>query len=173
MLRDREEPKARRFVMREDMFTIGDDYWISDEAGVHAYRVDGKAMRVRETFVLEDASGREVATIKERKLSIRDKMGIERDGDTIATVRTAMGWGDRFAIEVDGGQDLKAHGKVGKHEYEIERDGDTVARVSKKWFSLRDAYGVEVAAGEDEALILSVVVAIEALSDRPEEGEDS
>jgi len=100
--KDEDEQKPRRFVMREEMFSIGDDYWIEDGDGNRVFRVDGKALRFRDTFVLEDASGREVAKIQERKLSLRDKMAIERDGHTIATVRTAMGWGDRYHIEVDG-----------------------------------------------------------------------
>jgi uncharacterized protein YxjI len=156
--------KSRKFSMKEQMFSIGEDYWIEDDDGNKAYRVDGKALRFRQTFVLEDASGREVATIKERKLSIRDKMGIERDDKTIATVRTAIGWGDRYAIEIEGGGELKAHGKVAKREYKIEREGHKVAEISKKWFRIRDTYGVEIASGEDPGLILAAIVAIEALA---------
>ena len=160
---DQQALRDRKFVMRSDLLTIGDDYWIEDENGNKAYHVDGKAMRMRDTWVLEDANGREVATIKERKLTIRDKMKIERDGNTIATVRRAAGWGDRFKIEVEGGQDLKAHGRLLEHEYEIERDGRKVAHVSKKWFAIRDSYGIHVEAGEDEALLLAAVVAIDAI----------
>jgi uncharacterized protein YxjI len=79
--------------------------------------------------------------------------------------KALVGIRDRFAIDVDGGEDLKAHGNVLDHEFEIERDGDRVARISKKWFRVRDSYGVEVSAGEDEALLLALVVAIESLSD--------
>jgi uncharacterized protein YxjI len=60
---------------------------------------------------------------------------------------------------------MKAHGNIVDHEYEIERDGDTIARVSKKWFRVRDTYGVELRAGEDEAVLLAAVVALEALTD--------
>jgi uncharacterized protein YxjI len=117
--------------------------------------------------VLEDPSGREVARIQERKLSIRDKIAIERDGAPDVTVRKALvGIRDRFAIDVDDGPDMKAHGNIVDHEYEIERDGDTVATVSKKWFRVRDSYGVEVAAGEDAALMLAITVAIDALTTR-------
>jgi uncharacterized protein YxjI len=152
--------------MREKLASIGEDFWIEDEGGARAFRVDGKALRVRQTFVLEDAAGREVATIKERKFSVRDKIAIERDDQTVATVHKALvGIRDRFAIDMEGGPDLKAHGNVVDHEYEIERDGDTVARISKKWFRLRDSYGVEIKPGEDEPLMLAVVVAIEALTD--------
>ena len=106
LLRGRDDEQAgRRFQMREKLLSIGDDFWIEDEAGNRAYRVDGKAARLRETILLKDAAGREVAKIQERKLSVRDKMAIERDGETIATVRKALvGIRDRFAIDVEGGQ---------------------------------------------------------------------
>jgi uncharacterized protein YxjI len=161
-----DEPEGRRFRMREKLLSIGDDFWIEDEAGNRAYRVDGKAARLRKTILLKDASGREVAKIQERKLSVRDKMAIERDGETIATVRKALvGIRDRFAIDVEGGEGLKAHGNIVDHEYEIERDGETIARVSKKWFRVRDTYGVELRPGADEGMLLAAVVALEALTD--------
>jgi uncharacterized protein YxjI len=168
LLRNRKDaPGGERFLMREKLLSIGDDYWIENERGERAYKVNGKALRVRKTFVLEDASGVEVARIQERKLTIRDKIAIERDGDTVATVHKALvGIRDRFAIGVERGADMKAHGNVVDHEYEIERDGDTVATISKKWFRVREAYGVDVAPGEDAALILALTVAIDSLTSR-------
>ena len=84
-------------------------------------------------------------TIQEKKLSVRDKIEIERDGKTVATVKKALvGIRDRYSIEVEGGDDLSAKGNIVDHEYEIERDGDKVAEVSKKWFRVRDTYGIEV-----------------------------
>jgi uncharacterized protein YxjI len=61
---------------------------------------------------------------------------------------------------------MKAHGNVVDHEYEIERDGDTVARISKKWFRVRESYGVDVAEGQDVPLILAITVAIDSLTSR-------
>src|SRR3954451_16431796 len=160
-----ESPDGRRFVMREKLLSIGDDFWIENERGERAYKVDGKALHLRDTFVLEDPSGGEVARIQERKLSIRDKVDIERGGETAATVHKALvGIRDRFAIDVEHGDDMKAHGNIVDHEYEIERDGDTVATISKKWFRVRESYGVDVAPGEDAPLILAITVAIDSLT---------
>jgi uncharacterized protein YxjI len=161
------EPEGERFVMREKLLAIGDDFWVENGRGERVYKVNGKAFRVRQTFVLEDVSGNEVARIQERKLSIRDKIAIERHGDAAATVHKALiGIRDRFAIDVEHGAGMKAHGNVVDHEYEIERDGDTVATVSKKWFRLRESYGVDVAAGEDIPLMLAITVAIDSLTTR-------
>jgi uncharacterized protein YxjI len=165
LLRHRDdEPPARRFQMRERMLAIGDDYWIEDESGQRAFLVDGKAMRVRDTWVLKDGSGNDVAEIKERKLSLRDKMRIDL-GDRSATVtKRVVGIRDHFKVEVDGGDGLKVHGNIVDHEYEIERGGDKVAEVSKKWFRVRDTYGVEIVGDEDPVLILAITVAVDGMT---------
>ncbi|WP_240691933.1 LURP-one-related family protein [Arthrobacter sp. CAU 1506] len=151
--------------MREKLLSIGDDFWIENDQGQRVFKVNGKAVRIRDTFVLEDTSGNELASIQERKLSIRDKVDVKRGGDTAATVHKALiGIRDRFAIDVKDGEDLKAHGNIVDHEYQIERDGRTVATISKKWFRVRESYGVEISAGEDVPLILALTVAIDSLT---------
>jgi uncharacterized protein YxjI len=158
-----DEP-VMRFQMRERMISVGDDYWIEDGSGDRVFKVDGKALRVRDTWVLEDRAGNEVATIREKKLTIRDKIRIEFPGGGEATVRKAMmGIRDRFHVDVAGG-DLKVHGNIVDHEYDIERDGDKIAEVSKKWFRVRDTYGVEVHDPQEVVLLLAVTVALDAMS---------
>ena len=156
--------RKRRFQMREKMMSIGDDYWIEDEDGNKAFKVDGKAMRMRDTWVLEDASGKEMARIQEKKLTIRDKIQIEFDGREATVKKALIGIRDRFVVEIENGKDLKVHGNVVDHEYDIDRDGDKIAEISKKWFRLRDTYGVEVESDVDTVLILAVTVAVDALA---------
>lgn len=152
------------YQMREKIFAIGDDFWIEDENGNRAFKVNGKAARLRDTFILEDAQGNELFKIQEKKLSVRDKMTIER-GSTEATVhKRLIGIRDHYVIDVDGGQDLKAHGNIVDHEYVIERDGDKVAEISKKWFRIRDTYGVQMAEGEDVPLILAITVCVDQMA---------
>ena len=149
-----------RYQMRQKMIAIGDDYWIEDSDGHKVFRVNGKAVRFRDTWILEDANGNDVAQIRERKLSVRDAIKIETGGKEYVVKKALVGIRDRFVIETDG-KNLKAHGNVLDHEYEIEMDGDKVAEVSKKWFRIRDTYGVEINADVDAALILSITVAID------------
>ena len=61
---------------------------------------------------------------------------------------------------------LSAKGNVVDHEFEIERDGETVAEISKRWFRVRDTYGIEVAPGQDDPLILAVTVCIDEMANR-------
>lgn len=166
LLRHRDQPDGIRYQMREKLFAIGDDFWIENESGERAFKVDGKALRVRDTLILESPSGDELFKVQEKALRVRDTMNIERGGETAATVKKALvhAFRDRFSIEVRDGADLEAKGNIVNHEYKIERDGDPVAEVSKRWFRVRDTYGIEVGPGEDDALILAVVVCIEQMS---------
>src|ERR687895_194916 len=97
-----------RYTMRQRLVSIGEDFDIADEHSNPVFRVDGKVMRLRETFVLEDLQGREVATIREKKLALRGSMNILRGGTTIATVRKARftPFREKFAIEVEGGEEI-------------------------------------------------------------------
>ena len=154
--------------MREKLLSIGDDLWIETGDGERAFKVNGKALRVRETLVLESPSGEELYKIQERKLRIRDTMKVERDGRRVATVKKALvtPLRERYSIEVEEGEDLEAKGNIVDHEFEIKRGGETVAEVSKRWFRARDTYGIEIAPGEDDALILIVAVCIDRMGRR-------
>jgi uncharacterized protein YxjI len=164
--RDKEDEGhgARRFQMREKMMSVGDDYWIEDSDGHRAYKVDGKAMRMRDTFILEDAHGNELAKIQEKAFTIRDKMIIELPHGTATVQKKLIGIRDHFKIDVENGPELEAHGKVLDHDYRIERHGETVARVSKKWFRVRESYGIEIEPGQDVVLMLAIAVCLDAMS---------
>jgi uncharacterized protein YxjI len=162
-----------RYRMRQRLISIGEDFDITDEHGNPAFHVDGKVLRIRETFVMTDMQGREVATIREKKLALRDSMNIMRGGDTIATIRKAWfaPFRDKFDIDVRGGDDMTARGDILDHEYEIRSGGATVATISKRWFAIRDTYGIETAPGVDDGLILALAVAIDEMAHDPDEGK--
>jgi uncharacterized protein YxjI len=46
---------------------------------------------------------------------------------------------------------------------EIKRNEDKLAEISKRWFRMRDAYGIEIAPGEENALILACKVCIDQM----------
>jgi uncharacterized protein YxjI len=158
---------AQYYQMREKILAIGDDYWIENEDGERVYRVDGKALRVRETLDLKDLGGEKLCRIQARVMHIRDTMDIEGpDGDRIARVHKALitPLRERWKVDVEDGPDLKVQGNVVDHEYEIEADDRKVAEVSKRWFRVRDTYGVEVHPDQDPVLILAITIAIDAMA---------
>jgi uncharacterized protein YxjI len=158
---------ATRYLMRQRMLSIGDDYTIENDRGEHVFKLDGKALRIRKTILFKDMDGRELCKIQERMLHVRDSMEIEgQDGKRIAMVHKAMitPLRERWIIDVDGGPDLHAQGNIVEHEYTIERDGARVAEVSKRWFRVADTYGVEVSPGENDVLILAATAVIDTMA---------
>ena len=162
----RDEVRPTRYQMREKLFAIGDDFWVENEGGQRAFKVNGKALRVRDTLVLESPRGEELYSIQEKMVRVRDTMHIERGGQQVATVKKALitPLRERFSIDVDGGGDMEAKGNILDHEYKIERGGDEIAEISRRWFRVRDTYGVEIKPGEDDALVLAVVVCIDQMT---------
>jgi len=158
---------ATVYQMREKMLSIGDDLWIENEAGERVFKVDGKALRMRKTLVFEDAEGRELCRIQERVLRVRDTMEIEDPaGARVAMIKKAViaPLRERWVVERPNHPDLRVKGNVLDHEYELEEDGAKVAEVSKRWFRVRDTYGVEIAPGQDDVVVLAVAAAIDAMA---------
>lgn len=58
LLPGRHDEPHQKFRMREKMIAVGDDYWIENDAGDKVFKVNGKALRIRETWKLEDGRGR-------------------------------------------------------------------------------------------------------------------
>jgi uncharacterized protein YxjI len=155
-----------KYQMREKLVSIGDDFWIENSAGQRTFKVDGKALRVRDTLKFEDAHGKELCKIQEKKARVKDTMKIEGpSGDTLATVKKALitPVRDRWTIKVGSGPDMEIQGNIVDHEYKIEEGHNKVAEVSKKWFRVRDSYGVEIAPGQNDILILAATVAIDMM----------
>ena len=160
-----------KFLVRERVFDIGDDFWVTDEQGTKVFWVDGKALRVRTTFELKDPKGKVLMVIRKKLMKVRDQMRVEHDGKTVATVRKRLfnPVRDKLNVEVKGGPDWEVVGSFLDKEYSISDKAGTVAVVSRKWFRMRDTYAVDVnthrrdLAG-DPALVVSVAVAVDALT---------
>ena len=155
------------YQMREKLASIGDDFWIENNRGEKVYKVDGKALRVRQTLIFEDRGGKELAKIQERMMRVKDSMEVEDpSGHQIAMVKKAMitPVRDRWTVKIKGGPDLEVQGNILDHEYTIGGGRDKVAEVSKKWFRVRDTYGVEIEPGQEDILILAVTACIDQMA---------
>jgi uncharacterized protein YxjI len=159
-------PGPNVYQMKQQMLSIGDDFWIENGAGQRVFKVDGKILRVRQTLHLQDAGGNDRYLIKEKLVSIRDVMTIETEAGPVATVKKALisPLRERYNVEFAAGDEWKVQGNIVDHQYEIEGPSGKIAEVGKKWFRLRDTYGVEVAPGQDDALVLAIAIVVDAMS---------
>ncbi|HKI01065.1 MAG TPA: LURP-one-related family protein [Thermoanaerobaculia bacterium] len=163
-----------RYVMRQKLLSLGDDFTIKDDEGRDVFYVDGKVLSLGDKLIFKDGQGNEVARVTERLLSIGGTWEVSRDGRPYATVKKSLFsiLHCKFTVDVPGPDDLEARGNLLDHEYTLTRDGQVVAEVSKKWFSWTDSYGVEVAEGEDDVLILACAVVIDMACHKDEKDHD-
>ena len=161
-----------RYVIREKLFRLGEDSDITDEQGQVVYHVDGKILSLRNTLVVRDQSGEEVARVERKLIALRPTYNISMQGQEVAVRKHLFSpFVDRFTIDVPGPHDLHMSGNLFDHEYTIERDNRVVATVSKRWFSITDTYGVDMAPDEDPVLILASVLALDLAEDRENRAE--
>src|SRR5256885_16944055 len=146
-----------RYVMKQELFSWGDDFFIRDSEGQDVFFVDGKAFSFGDQLSFQDLDHNELAFIRQKVLSLNHTYEIHRDGALAAVVTKELFtfFSCTFNVDVPGPDDLQAKGDFSDHEYEFTRDGQTVATVSKQWFSWSDTYGVDIMEGEDDVLILA------------------
>ena len=157
-----------RYIIKERFFRLGEDSDIMDESGRPVFHVDGKVLTLRDRLVIQDRSGQEVASVHRRLIALRPTYEISLHGRRAAQVRKHFftPFRDSFTIDVPGPDDLEMTGSLLDHDFTIRRGGQVVATVSKAWLTLRDTYGVEIAEGEDDLLILASVLALDLAEDR-------
>jgi uncharacterized protein YxjI len=161
-----------RYLVRERLFDIKDDFWVTDKDGRRVFFVNARLVSLHHTLVLEDAAGRKLASIKHKLLTFTDAINIEHDGAVVATVHRAVfsPLHHRAHIDLhDGGGRLEAVGNITGKDFEIRDGGQVVARISRKWFTIRDAYGVDVAPGQNDAFIIAIAVCLDRIHHDEEE----
>jgi len=154
-----------RYIMKQKLFCFGDDFAIKDEAGRDAFFVDGKALSIGNKLSFQDMEGKELAFIRQKLLSWGPTYEITRGNELLAVVKKELFtlFRCKFTVDVPGPDDLEAAGSFTDMEYTFTRGGREVAEVSKRWFSFSDTYGVDIADGEDEVLILASTVVIDMI----------
>ncbi|KAB1149413.1 hypothetical protein F7R91_06605 [Streptomyces luteolifulvus] len=164
-----------RFLVRDRLLGIGEDYWIEDDRGAKVFLVDGKAMRLRDTFELKDTQGRVLIDIRQKMFALRDTMVIERGGEPLATIRRKRLslLRNHYRVSLaDGRTELDVSGKILDREFAVEYDGELLAVVSRRWLHIRETYGIDVVREDaDPALLIAVAVCVIHLAEK-ERGED-
>jgi len=160
-----------RYQVRERLFRLGEDNDILDEAGQPVFQVDGKVLSLRGLMIVNDMSGNEVGQVSRKLVSLLATYEITLTNGVTAEVhqRFSGPLHPKWTISVAGGNDMEMTGNFAGHDFTLTENGQPVATVSKAWISLADSYGVDIADGQNDLLILCSVLALEAEQDRSHE----
>ncbi|APU41272.1 MULTISPECIES: LURP-one-related/scramblase family protein [unclassified Streptomyces] len=163
-----------KYLVRDKMLAIGDDYWIEDEDGRHAFLVDGKALRFRDTLELKDPDGRILITLRERLFGFRDAMTLERDERRLAVIRRKRLslLRNHFRVTLVEGTELDVSGRILDREFKVEYEGELLALVSRQWYRVRETYAVDVVREDaDAALLVAVAVCVIRMAEKEREDD--
>jgi uncharacterized protein YxjI len=152
-----------RYMMKQKLFSWGDDFYIKDENGQDRYFVDGKAFSFGDQLSFQDLSGKELCFIKQVVFSWGPTYEIYHQGTLWATVKRELFTflHCRFDVDEEAAAPLEAEGDFTDHIYVFKRSNQPVAQVSMEFFTLADTYGVDIVSGEEDILILACTVVID------------
>jgi uncharacterized protein YxjI len=150
------------------MFRLAEDSDITSESGQPVLHVEGKIMSLHDRLIIRDLTGREVAQVYRRLTALRPTYEITIGGKNVAEVRRHLfsAFHERLAIDTHCGGEMEIAGDLLSHEFTIQMDGHTAATISKRWLSLTASYGVDVAPGQNDLLILASVLALDLAMDQ-------
>jgi uncharacterized protein YxjI len=150
------------YMMKQKMWSFGDDFTIQDGQGNDAFFVDGKAFSMGDKLSFQDMAGNELAFIAQKLLSFKSTYQVYRDNALFASVvKEFTFFKEKFSVDVPGPNDYEVRGNFMSHEFEFIRSGRVVAKVSKQFFSWSDTYGIDIVDGEDDVTILATAVVID------------
>jgi uncharacterized protein YxjI len=164
---------GQTFVLNQKLISMTGDLWIDDSNGNHAFEVDGKLLAVRRSLLLKDTSGQELYEINKSLAHVHKTFEVKQGDKVVATIQRALMsfMGEHFTITAADGGQLKVTGNWMGREFHIQKDGADVVVASRQFFSLHDAYGIQVSPGFEAPLALAIVVALEQIE--KEEGHES
>ena len=150
-----------RFVIKQKIFTFGDDFTIKDENGNEHFRIKGKVFALGDKLRMYTMDGVELFYIEQKLFRFLPEYTIYDAGQSVATVKKEFTFfKPKFNITSTIG-DFTIEGNFWGMEFSILKSGIPVAQVSKQWFSWSDTYCVDVADNEDYAFMLSLVIVID------------
>lgn len=152
-----------KLYMKQKVFSIKDSFTVKDENENDKYKVEGKVFSLGKKLTIYDAEGKDVAYIQQKLLSFFPKFHVFVNGELITEIKKGFGFRDNFTI---GGLGWRAQGDYFAHNYVIFDDQKVVASVSKKWISWGDSYELDINEGYDEAMVLAVILAVDAVNEQ-------
>jgi uncharacterized protein YxjI len=152
-----------RYVMRQKLLSLADNFTIKNEQEQDVFLVKGKVFSFGDKLSFQDLAGNELVFIDQRLLNWSPTYELWKGDELLAVVKRELFSfiHHRFTVDVPGPNDLEAEGDFLDHEYTISRGGSVAATVSKRWFSFADTYGIEIANGEDDVLVLATAVVVD------------
>ena len=153
-----------RLYIKQKIFSLGERFSVKDEFGNDRYFVEGEWLSIPHTFRIYNAQNQEVLSLASKFFSFLPTYQIIRNGEVAAEIVKEFSF-FRPKYRIDGSP-FSVEGDVFSHDYTILRDGAPVASISKEWFTWGDSYMINNYNGEDEEMLLAILIVIDFVLSR-------
>jgi uncharacterized protein YxjI len=156
-----------RYVVARKLLSLSGAATITEDGtGRECFRVHGNGLSLHTKLSFQDIHGAELAVIEQRGTASRG-YDVQRAGLFAARVRPTSLVHQRVVVEMPDNT-IEAAGDTLGMEYQLARDGTTLATVTTRWTPGGGSCTADIADGENQVLMLAVVVAIEIIHHQEE-----
>lgn len=162
-------PEGWTRLQMKSKFGVGRDFEVFDpQTQEQQYLVDGH-VGPRPQADVKNAAGEVVYQVRGSMLGIPKHMNITTAaGEDIAELKAKMfsPIKTKMTMTMADGEPWHLEGEIFEKNYSIEAAGQPIVAITQKWVTVRDSYTLDVAAGVEPALALSVVWAVDRWVER-------
>lgn len=150
-----------RFIVTQKLFSFADYFVIHDENQRPVYKVEGRLFSFGNKLSIYDMGGTEQIYIEQKLFKFLPEYHLFRQGQKLAVIKKEFTFmKPRFNIQGQSGAYI-VEGDFFNYNFSVKKDRQIVATVSKKFFAMRDTYGIDIADGEDVEFLLAVCIIID------------
>jgi uncharacterized protein YxjI len=150
-----------RYVVRQKFFSLGDSFAIKDEFANDIFIVRSQLLSFGKKLRIFDLLDNELCYIEQRLFRFLPEYDVYIAGEHVANIKKKFAFLKHdFSITSTYGN-YEIEGDFWAHEFEIIKNGSLVARISKKFFSFTDTYGVDIDDSQDQMSNLALAIVID------------
>lgn len=149
----------RHFQIKQNMWSLGGKFTITDSVGMPAYQVEGSFLQIPKTFTITDMEGRLISRIEKQVFTWMPRFDIQlATGEFITLRKEFTFFKPRYQIDHLG---MTVQGDFWDMDFELFQNGQSIARISQEWFRMTSTYNIEVFEDAYADLVISLVIAID------------
>lgn len=150
-----------KYIIKQKIFTFGDNFTIKDENEEDRFVVTGKVFSLGDKLIINDLEGNELIYIEQKVFRFLPEYNIYGSGKQLATIKKEFTFlKPRFLINSTVG-DFEIDGDFLSLNFQILQNGQVVASVNKKWLSFSDTYMAEISNNKEQPFMLALVIVID------------
>ena len=153
--------RLMKLYIKQKVFSWRDRFAVKDEAECDRWFAQGEIFTLGRKLHVYDASGAEVAFIRQKVLSLLPRYYIEIDGMEYEFVREFTLLRPKYTIR---NLDWTIDGNFMEHNYTVRNNHGDVMRISKAWLTWGDFYELDIADAQNELLCLCGALAIDCIN---------